>query len=131
MSAHLSETESQNLTAMEEAVIKTRQDLWLHKQARAKLAGQIPNSGPWVMSYIARRAIYLEDWRENRKYCYLRGGCCERGCGCCRKPRRTDAGKTTICWDFFWESTKFSSHCTVECGCCRRERGFKLEDQLF
>lgn len=124
---HLSETETETLTTMESAILKTRQDLWLHKQAGANLVDNYPIvvPGRWTTSQAA--SCTWKTRRRTAKTACFEGGCCERRCGCCRRSRRTDAGKTTICLDIFSYSTRFLSHCTVERGCCRRERGFKLE----
>lgn len=56
-------------------------------------------------------------WEATRKDCIARGGCCERGCGCCERPRQTSKDQEN-------RATTALSHCTVACGCCIRERGF-------
>lgn len=59
-------------------------------------------------------------WHEKyRQLCVLNGGCCERGCGCCDKPRQTITGEEG--------SVNASlSHCTVACPCCIRRRRFLI-----
>jgi hypothetical protein len=113
-------------SSLQESLNQTAQELWLYKQACDWLVDDLRYRGPWALG----RAIKLSQspdgpWYMERIRCKIRGGCCERECGCCEKPRRTMAGKTTKCWNIFYGSFDFLSHCSEECGCCRRERGFK------
>lgn len=56
-------------------------------------------------------------WDYGREQCIASGGCCERGCGCCERPRQTSTGQKK-------RLNAPLSHCTFACGCCIRDRGF-------
>lgn len=83
---------------------------------RQSLADKRPKGslGSWLLEFFM--VPNDERWEEERFECSLRLGCCERGCGCCEKPRKGRAGQTSEPLE--------RSHCTIECGCCIRWRGF-------
>ena len=69
--------------------------------------------GPLKRDYDAMRqdpAWYLR--KELIEDCFGRGGCCARGCDCCRN-RASASYKRGV------------GHCTTDCGCCASERGFE------
>jgi hypothetical protein len=108
---------------------EVRQHLWLYKKFRFLTPTDV-SLGPWVCEWFTDR-IYRPDqvWDSGSRVCQLTGGCCERQCGCCRKPRQTDKGKTTTWADLVSRSTELATHCeATECGCCIRSRGFDLND---
>lgn len=51
------------------------------------------------------------------EHCASRGGCCGRGCGCCRQRALASQRKQS------------RGHCTVECACCIQDRGFELTEE--
>lgn len=61
---------------------------------RQNLADMRPKGsfGSWLLEF----SMVPNDlrWEEERFECSLRLGCCERGCGCCEKPRKGRAGQT-------------------------------------
>ncbi|CAG7941149.1 unnamed protein product [Penicillium nalgiovense] len=69
--------------------------------------------GPLKRDYDAMRqdpTWYLR--KELIEDCVSRGGCCARGCDCC-KNRAVAYYKRGV------------GHCTADCGCCASERGFE------
>ncbi|PKY09382.1 hypothetical protein P168DRAFT_287404 [Aspergillus campestris IBT 28561] len=73
--------------------------------------------GPFLrgfFSYRQQQMWFLAEWLTAD--CAGRGGCCARGCGCCKRER----SKT--------RAHRFG-HCTTMCGCCQRRRGFQLTAQ--
>lgn len=73
--------------------------------------------GPFLrgfFSYRREQMWFLTEWMTAD--CAGRGGCCGRGCGCCKRARSTT------------RSRRFG-HCTSMCGCCQRNRGFVLTAQ--
>lgn len=112
----------------EQDLSEVRQHLWLYKMFRFPIP--TVSLGPWSCEWFTE-GIYRPDqvWDSQSRVCQLRGGCCERQCGCCRKPRQTDKGKTTTWTDLVSGSTELATHCeALDCGCCIRSRGFDLND---
>jgi hypothetical protein len=107
----------------------TVQELWLHKEAYARLMVAVrdlktgPGADECWDEWFLRPA--RKPKRRLKMICRTRGGCCERECKCCFNPRRTTAGKEILCWNFHDRSYDMFAHCTEECACCRRYWGFR------
>lgn len=84
---------------------------------------------PGILSKKQNAVVFINQWFWNQFYpqkslrkeqCMVAGGCCERKCGCCYKPRQTKDGKTTKHYDELKQSYNNYAHCTEDCGCCLR-----------
>lgn len=111
-----SSKDNSRLEAMKKELSGLSQRLFLLKERRGRLECY-PASGPWADDFYKYR--YDTYWDRTRPSCEERGGCCSRGCGCCRKPRQPSTGQKS-------SANGATSHCTVACGCCIRERGFYI-----
>lgn len=115
--------DDEKLKSLQQDLEGTIQEIWLQKQDVGRLVERLDDI-PEAWDYFE----YFCDEPEDRIWpliCNMRGGCCERQCGCCDKPRRTAAGEAFPYWTLRGKSSDFYSHCTEECGCCRRYWGFR------
>lgn len=96
----------------------TVQELWLCKQAIAGILSEKQNTDAFIEQWYWNQFCPQESLREEQ--CIVAGGCCERKCGCCDKPRQTKDGKTTKHYDELEQLYDNYSHCTEDCGCCLR-----------
>lgn len=114
--------QQQQLQAWEKELSQISQRLlWITKQ-RLFALHILRTDGPWIREYYSLRK--RKTFGEALRYeCKLRGGCCERDCGCCSKPRQASSSSG-------WQrkEAKTPSHCTINCGCCIRNRGFHKPD---
>lgn len=104
---------------------------WLCKQGLKDLLVSRDDAGPLVSKLWANKNEHRAKPGDGpiSERCIARGGCCERGCGCCSRPRRIKHGEQTIWYDMFSMSKDIYAHCTEECGCCRRYWGFRSVEQ--
>lgn len=112
----LSSEDNSKLDAMKKEVPGIREHLFLLKARRGGLEFRRPG-GPWMADFYDFR---LNKWWDRMQAtCKERGGCCSRGCGCCREPRQPSTGQKS-------SANGTTYHCTVACGCCVRERRFYI-----
>lgn len=104
--------------------------LWEHKQNCAKLVRELRDEGPMVAAYFFRERVDPGElsW-ESREQCLLKGGCCERDCGCCKEYRDTKSEDATDCWDIAQDTFDCLSHYTSQCRCCAEYRGYLLTSE--
>ncbi|RAK98863.1 uncharacterized protein BO80DRAFT_147620 [Aspergillus ibericus CBS 121593] len=66
-----------------------------------------------IKAHWKRKKWQLSKWLKDE--CAARGGCCARGCGCCKKQRSQ-------------ARPGFVGHCTFACACCEEARGYEVEN---
>ena len=110
---------SARLEEIDEELLSLKSEYWKADQKWYGLREQ------FHCQYLKRA---LDLWRSEPTWylhkvlcddCVDRGGCCSRGCGCCR-TRALQVGSTR---------QLAVGHCTVECGCCQDARGFALSEE--
>lgn len=104
------------LEAYREELYRISERLRFLESHKGSIACRIP-SGHLICRYLAdQRSGNL--WEIQRQDCRLRGGCCDRDCGCCDRPRTwPTTGQSS--WAY-----GAKSHCSAACGCCVRNRDF-------
>ncbi|KAL1980094.1 hypothetical protein VTN96DRAFT_4655 [Rasamsonia emersonii] len=113
---------AQKLRAREDELARIKQVYWLHRQKLGNLQSGKPQGGAWIREFdLQQKQRKTRHWKKDREACELRGGCCDRDCGCCERARKIlrPEGKTM---------EKKKMHCSVACGCCVRSRGFEDVD---
>lgn len=108
--------ERAQLGAWEEELGDLSKEYWQQERQIYAVESRCP-WGPFLrgfFSYRRQQMWFLTEWMAAD--CAGRGGCCGRGCGCCKRPRSTTRAR------------RFG-HCTAMCGCCERQRGFLLTTQ--
>ena len=96
----------------------TIQELRLCRQAISGILSEKENAVAFINQWFWNQLYPQKSLRKEQ--CMVAGGCCERKCGCCYKPRQTKDGKTTKHYDELKQSYNNYAHCTEDCGCCLR-----------
>jgi hypothetical protein len=96
-------------------------DLFSERQKLVGLLSSKPR-GAYIREFDVRRRRRDYQLKKHKKECRVRGGCCDRDCGCC--SRRIEVPRTMV------PSKEFDKkvHCSVDCGCCIRSRGFRSRE---
>lgn len=113
----ISSNEDRVYTDLKTQLDKTTKDLCSGRQQLADLLSSKPR-GAYIREFDVhrRRRDYL--LKKHKKECRVRGGCCDRDCGCCDHLREVPPTMPP--------SKEFGKkvHCSIDCGCCIRFRGF-------
>ncbi|PYH91050.1 hypothetical protein BO71DRAFT_421832 [Aspergillus ellipticus CBS 707.79] len=109
----LTEEEKHQLQDSQEELEHLSQELWRLERERYILWRRVPYSPlrRAIVSSQKNPKSHMTKWLRNDSA--GRGGCCDRGCGCCERPRSATRAKSF-------------GHCTSECACCRKACGFEL-----
>ncbi|KAK2762235.1 hypothetical protein FQN54_001245 [Arachnomyces sp. PD_36] len=126
--AESSSAATSSSSPVERETTETRKKYLLHLEKLRKLDSRKPNCpkvDQWEMNRrVKNRQGMSLAWEEESQQCARLGGCCGRGCNCCRQPLR----EYMLPGDTRGKKSAIYGHCTVDCGCCIRDRGFYKPD---
>lgn len=112
---NLDDTESSQLDAYRNELEQLSRKYWECFRWRCRLEANVAY-GDFGRAFNQHRKN--PDWYLNellRQDCIMRGGCCERSCGCCETVRGNRQG------------LRARGHCTSACGCCIRTYESKVD----
>ncbi|OJJ31999.1 hypothetical protein ASPWEDRAFT_71351 [Aspergillus wentii DTO 134E9] len=88
-SGSLSQNQEKLLGKIEGELKQRKRHLWTTCQGFSKLQSGITR-GVYIEEFCRqiKTAEQTRKWSIDRRACQLRQDCCDRGCGCCKRPRR-------------------------------------------